>query len=148
MSKLIIQRTSEYTNRLRDYKIYIDGQKVDTISNGQTKDLNISPGRHTLFFKIDWCRSPEISFEIVDNEAKMFNVRGFKNSDWILPLALGIVILHYIVKILSGFDYLIYLAVPPFLVLIYYITVGRKKYLSLKEISGLRRVSGKGSRRG
>jgi hypothetical protein len=44
MSKLIIQRTSEYNNRLRDYGIYIDGQKVDTISNGQTKELTVNSG--------------------------------------------------------------------------------------------------------
>ena len=134
MSKLIIQRTSEYNNRLRDYGIYIDGQKIDTISNGQTKEINISPGRHTLFSKIDWCSSPEISFEVVDNETKTFKVGGFKNGNWIMPLTVGVIVLSYLLKITAGVNYFFYLAIPAFLLLVYYLTIGRKKYLTLKEL--------------
>lgn len=134
MSKLIIQRTSEYNNRMRDYGIYMDGQKVDTISNGQAKEFTIAPGRHTLYSKIDWCSSPEISFEISDSETKIFKVGGFKNGNWIMPLALGILLLSYVVKQVYGVNYLFYLVIPPFLLLIYYLTIGRKKYLTLKEV--------------
>ncbi len=37
MAKIKLQRTSENKNRLRDYQIYIDGQKIGTIANGETK---------------------------------------------------------------------------------------------------------------
>ena len=134
MAKLIIQRTSEYNNRLRDYGIYIDGQKVDTIANGQAKEFTITSGRHTLYSKIDWCSNPEISFEIVDSDTKIFKVGGFKNGNWIMPMALGIIILSYLLKQIYGIDYLFYLAIPPFLLLIYYLTIGRKKYLTLREV--------------
>jgi hypothetical protein len=87
-----------------------------------------------LYSKIDWCSSPEISFKITDNETKIFKVGGFKNGNWIMPLALGIIVLSFIVKTISGIGYLIFFAVPPFLLLMYYITLGRKKYLTLKEI--------------
>jgi hypothetical protein len=39
MATIKIQRTTEYNNRLRDYNIFIDEQKVGTIANGETKDF-------------------------------------------------------------------------------------------------------------
>jgi hypothetical protein len=134
MAKLIIERTSEYNNRMRNYKIFMDGQQLDTIGNGGIKEFTISPGRHTLYAKIDWCSSPEISFEITDSATKIFKVGGFKHSNWIMPLALIILFVSYIVKKTTGIDWLIYLVIPPFLLLMYYISIGRKKYLTIKEI--------------
>jgi hypothetical protein len=55
MATIIINRTSEYLNLMRNYGIYIDGKKIDTIANGETKEFNISVGHHSLYTKIDWC---------------------------------------------------------------------------------------------
>lgn len=51
MATIIINRTSEYLNRLRDYGVYIDGKKVGTIANGETKEFNVSTGQHSVFMK-------------------------------------------------------------------------------------------------
>jgi hypothetical protein len=69
-----------------------------------------------------------------DNETKSFKVGGFKYGYWLLPIALGIFALSYISNLIAGFDYLFYLVIPLFLLLGYYITAGRKKYLTLTEI--------------
>jgi hypothetical protein len=133
MPKLVIKRSSEYNNSLRNYGIYIDGEKADTIANGETKELTITTGRHTLYFKIDWCSSPEVSFDITDSDIKSVLVGGFKNGSWMVPAAGGIILLSYLLERLFGIYYLFFLAIPAFLVIVYYITIGRKKYLTLKE---------------
>jgi hypothetical protein len=134
MGMIKLQRTKDYANSLRDYIIYIDGVKAGVIANGQTKELPLEPGRHTLYCKIDWCSSPEIGFDVTGNETKNFQVGSFRNSNWIAPLSLGIVLLTFIVPDRLSL-YLTYLLIPAFLLLIYYFTIGRKKYLSLTEIS-------------
>ncbi len=133
MATVIIERTSEYLNRLRNYGVYIDGEKVGTIANGETKEFTVSQGTHTIVTKIDWCSSTTIQFSISDDETKAFKVSGFKNAHWLMPAAIIIIISSYLVNLKFGFDYSLYLTVPIFLLLLYYITVGRKRYLMLIE---------------
>ena len=133
MGSIIINRTSEYLNRLRNYGVYIDGKKVDTISNGETKKFNISAGQHSILTKIDWCSSQTLSVDINDNETKSFKVGGFKNGNWLIPAGLVIPILSFIASSLFDFDYLFYLIIPIFLLMVYYMTLGRRQYLTLKE---------------
>lgn len=133
MATIILNRTSEYVNRLRKYGVYIDGKKVGTIANGETKEFGLTPGHHSIVTKIDWCSSKTITFDISDDEMKEFKVGGFKNAKWLMPTALIIIVLSYIVNLGYGFEYLFYLVVPAFLLLVYYLTVGRKRYLTLTE---------------
>jgi hypothetical protein len=133
MAVLIVNRTSEYLNRWRDFGVYIDGKKVGTIANGETKEFNVSSGHHTIFTKIDWCGSETQSFSLDDTEIKAFKVGGFKHGHWLLPTALVITGLSYIARFLFEFEYLFYLVILLFLLLAYYMTVGRSKYLTLTE---------------
>src|SRR5450759_3770666 len=48
---------------LRSYAVIIDGEQVAKIKRGQRLELSVSPGRHVIFLKIDWCRSPEVEIE-------------------------------------------------------------------------------------
>jgi hypothetical protein len=130
MATIKIQRCTEYNNRRRDYKIFIDGKKVGTIADGETKDFVTSAGQHSIMVKIDWCSSPEISFDINDNNSKTFKVGG----NWIIPIAGGVIVLYFILKIFLDIDYALFLLLPPVLLLFYYLTVGRKRYLTLNEI--------------
>jgi len=38
---------------LRNFKIYLDGNIIGEIGNGETKDSEIEPGKHKLIAKID-----------------------------------------------------------------------------------------------
>ena len=133
MPTIIINRTSEYLNRFRDYGIYIDGKKVDTIASGETIELNVSAGHHFVSTKIDWCSSPTLSVNINDEATKSLTVGGFKNGKWLMPAGLVIIVLNFIANQLFDFEYLFYLIIPIFLLLVYYLTVGRKQYLTLIE---------------
>ena len=133
MATIIINRTSEYLNRLRNFGVYIDGIKIGTIANGETKEFNVSAGQHSVFIKIDWCSSPTLSVNINDQETKNLKVGGFKNGRWLIPTGLVIIVLSYLANILFDFEYFFYLAIPMLLIIVYYTTVGSKQYLRLTE---------------
>ena len=133
MATIILKRTSEFVNLLRNYKVYIDGIKVGTINNGGTKEFIVTPGQHSIITKIDWCCSQSINFEVTNEEVKKIKVGGFKNANWLMPTALIVIILGYILNSNYSFGYLFYFLIPAYLILVYYLTFGRKKYLSLTE---------------
>jgi hypothetical protein len=133
MATIRLKRTSEYNNRMRDYKIFIDGQQVGTIANGEIKDFPTTVGQHIVTAKVDWCSSPDISIDINDNQIKNLKVGGFRNGQFLMPIGLGLIILHFILSKFAYFDYTIFLVAPLFLLLVYYLTIGRKKYLTLIE---------------
>ena len=136
MPNVIIIRTNEFVNRLRDYQLYIDGKNIGKIGNGQTKEFSIPAGKHKLIARIDWCSSQEIEFEVQETQTRTFNVGSFKNGKWIMPISLITLVSLYVFnryfenKLLI---FSIFVIVPLFGVLFYYITIGRKKYLTLSE---------------
>ena len=79
-SKIIIKRDKQYADSIRNYKIFLDGEKIYTISNGEEKEFQIGPGKHSIQLKIDWCKSNQIEFEIKDNQKLNFlcgsNLKG------------------------------------------------------------------------
>jgi hypothetical protein len=135
MSTIRLKRTNEYNNRMRDYKIFIDGQQVGTIANGKTIDFPTTVGQHIITAKIDWCSSPDISIELKENQTSNLKVGGFKYGQILMPIGPGLIILHFILSKFADFDYTIFLVAPLFLLLVYYMTIGRKKYLTLEEIN-------------
>ena len=104
MATLEIFRSSEYANRLRNIRIYLNDEKIDVIANGKTRSLNITEGNYTLQAKIDWCKSNKIFFKIGKNETKQFDLSSFAKHN---PLGI--------------------------FASIYYVSFGAGKYLNLTE---------------
>lgn len=97
-----LKRLRRYSDKLRRYKIIVDGQLVGHISNGEEKILELSDSAHSIYLKIDWCTSPVIQIGPEKSEHKLTCHNSF--SGWkmfFLPLPL------------------------------YYISFGRKKYIAL-----------------
>jgi hypothetical protein len=136
MAKLIISRRKEWQNRGRKFGIYIDGEKRDVIENGAIKELELEPGKHTLKFKIDWTGSPEKELEISDEKSKSIEVSGFKLGKWLFPVFYLVLILFFVFDVFFDkmVNELIYIAIPLFVVYLYYVTLGRKKYLEIREL--------------
>jgi len=65
---ITITRDSGYADRLRAYKIILDGENVGSISNGEKVDLNVPAGEHELYLKIDWARSNKLNFRFDDKQ--------------------------------------------------------------------------------
>lgn len=137
MTILKLKRTNEYSNSFRDYKIFIDGKNIGEIANGETKEFEISPGQHTIIAKIDWGSSPEVILSINENETRELKVGGFKNGNWMIILLFlmpGLIFLSFILNHFCTVSWLKYLALPYGILLFYYITIGRKKYLTLASL--------------
>lgn len=62
-----LKRDSGYADRMRAYKVILDGKEVAKIRNGQQIELDVAPGNHELYLKIDWCQSNRIEFELNEN---------------------------------------------------------------------------------
>ena len=133
MGKISLTRTSEYVNRLRSYHIYIDNVNIGAIDNGQTKEFEVGPGTHTIYLKIDWCSSPIQNITIGDFDTISLKIGSFKNARWLMPFSITMCVLNFLVQKAIHVDYFIYLAIPGFLALMYYLSFGRKNYLSWEE---------------
>ncbi|WP_430510532.1 hypothetical protein [Gottfriedia solisilvae] len=71
--KIIISRTSQYVNKLRSYKVYINNKVVGKIKDGEELTLEVTPGKHSIYLEIDWCKSNNIMFDSMQNEITQFN---------------------------------------------------------------------------
>ncbi len=135
MATLKFNRANEWMNRARAYKIYIDGNKIGEIANGQTNTTEIKAGQYSIVAKIDWCSSQELIINIAENEIKELDVCAYKISRWLMPVGLGIFIIHGIFRYLLYLDSSYYYIIPFIflLIIIYFASIGRKKYLLLTE---------------
>ena len=135
MAKIKIERNSEWNNRARAIGIYISDEKVGTINNGETQEYEVENGEHEIFAKIDWCRSPKIKLNLSENETKTIKLSGFKYGTWIYPTIMGMMLFYYLMKYALNIElnFLIWLCVIGFLYPIYFITIGKNKYLILSE---------------
>lgn len=57
-----------YTDRLRNYKVFIDGEQRGEIGLGGRLSMEVAPGVHEVVLRISWCRSPVVKLEVSDGE--------------------------------------------------------------------------------
>lgn len=133
MATIKIKRTNDYVNALRDYRLFIDGQKIGTIGNNQIKEFDIPIGKHTIIAKIDWCSSPAFSFETNGQDSKVLLLGGIRNSKWIIPLISISIILALFLKNVSYYLSTALVLIPS-LYILYQLTIDRKNYLTIREL--------------
>ena len=80
-AQITVRRTTSYADHLRAYKIVVDGALVGTVQAGQSVTLPITPGKHSLRLRIDWCASEEIPFEAQPEEPIIFEC-GSSLANW------------------------------------------------------------------
>jgi hypothetical protein len=76
MASLTIVRDSGYADRLRNYQVMLDGNKVGQLGNSETKQFSVSPGHHRLSLKIDWCGSKPVEFDVEEKDDLVFQARS------------------------------------------------------------------------
>jgi len=76
-----IKRDTGYADKIRAYKIILNGDVVGKIKDGEQVEIDVAPGNHQLKMKIDWCGSNIVEFEmnekIIEFECGS-NLRGSK----------------------------------------------------------------------
>lgn len=138
--RVVITRPSEMMNRLRGFKLVIDGNKVAPIWNGESKEFMLDAGAHTIFAKIDWCRSRD--FSLVLEPGKTVHLRVKNGMKYYLLLVIpflitGLINIYYRSSGMAKpywFRYvLIACLVAPLAYLFYYLSFGRKNYLVIDD---------------
>lgn len=139
-TKIIINRKSEWRNRARGFRLLLDGKEVGKIANDASEEYPVEPGVHTLQCKIDWCSSPELEVTVKEGETRFIQTgSGMKYYNVftaliILVLLSGPIIKYLHIAIPDGFTYWQLAVLGPFLLyILYYMTIGRNRYLILKE---------------
>jgi hypothetical protein len=85
-TQITVRRTTSYADRLRAYKVKLDGVVVGSVRARESVTVPVSPGRHSLVVRIDWCGSEQIDFEIQPGEHVCFDC-GSSLVGWRLLLA-------------------------------------------------------------
>jgi hypothetical protein len=63
----------------------IDGAVVAKVKRGASATVEVTPGEHTIWMKIDWCRSRIVRIALSENERVTLTARS-----GIRPLLLGL----------------------------------------------------------
>jgi hypothetical protein len=77
MAKLIVTRPRQFADRLRKYRILIDGDRAATIGPGETVEIELAPGRHQITARLDFLSSPPVEIEAGPDE--VHHVRAGSN---------------------------------------------------------------------
>ena len=86
MTTLKITRPQKkWQDKLRAYEIFIDGNRVGAITQGDEVSVPVTPGQHKLQLKIDWCCSPVVEVDLTDGST--FEISCGPNSKPWLALA-------------------------------------------------------------
>lgn len=83
---LKIKREEGWADKLRNYKVVLDSNVIGSIGQKGTFEYPLNPGIHTLYLKIDWCRSNKIEFEVRDNEIVSFTCGGLKDVKFLVTI--------------------------------------------------------------
>ena len=84
---ITIQRGKSYADRLRAYKVAVDGVVVASVRAGQSVTVPVAAGSHTLRLRIDWGRSEELQFQARAGECIAFEC-GSSLAGWRVLLAI------------------------------------------------------------
>jgi len=82
-------RRGEFADRLRSYRILINGAKAGTIGPNAVLDLKVPTGQLRIEARIDWCRSLPLTIEVAPNqriEIEVSNHWGILLSIWAITL--------------------------------------------------------------
>jgi hypothetical protein len=66
MGTLVLRRpAARWRDRLRAYRIEVDGETCVDLRQGESRVLELPPGPHRVRARIDWTGSPEVEVEVV-----------------------------------------------------------------------------------
>lgn len=66
-----LTRGTSYSDKLRKYKIYIDDVYRGDIKINEVKEYEVDNGNHSIYAKIDWCRSNILNIDINNSKLEL-----------------------------------------------------------------------------
>lgn len=71
VATLTASRDSGWADRLRKYRVLVDGTEVGRLADGESLQHELQTGRHTVQAKIDWCGSRVLGIDVGDSGCKV-----------------------------------------------------------------------------
>jgi hypothetical protein len=71
-TQITVRRMTSYPDRLRSYKVKVGGEVLGKLWARESLTVPVSPGRHSLVLRIDWCGSEPIDFNLQPGEHALF----------------------------------------------------------------------------
>ena len=140
MARLILKRPSKWIDLARSYKVYVDGQKIGELYDGETKEFEMTPGQHTIKAKIDFLSSKPVHFEVKnDDETKQMLVKN-NTSLWLFALIffIGFFMAQYISKtFFKGEGFLSFVILFVIYIIIIWLFYKIKPYLKIEQVEDL-----------
>ncbi len=140
LAKIIINRKSEWLNRLRSFKVFIDDKEAGSVKNGNSEEFLVEEGVHSVHIKFGLYKSISLTITLTKGENKFLLTRNGMKYFWPLYILLLVGVASKIIMIKLGLyntDWSSYvqllLVLPSLLYFLFYLTIGRKKYLVLEE---------------
>ena len=87
-ASLTITRGTAYVDRVRAYKVMLDGDELGRIKNDTTSTFSVPPGAHELHLKVDWASSPVVSFDVAPGQEVRYACRPTTNAFFALIYSL------------------------------------------------------------
>ena len=138
MSIITITRTEQFSKQTESFDIYIDDEKVGSLRFGESRNFEVSPGKHKVVAKRSWVSSSQpIEVNVSDNENTTIKLSCFKYG-WMVPYIFIIAggVFYYLFASFSKYDFspIIFIFVPLFFYLIYKVVYERKNDLRLEQL--------------
>jgi len=136
MPVIKVFRKKSWTTRYKVVELYLDGQRIGYVSNGEAREFDVAAGQHTLKAKMGWYGSRKFDFTIYNKEAKAITVSPNIVFVAFIPLfVIGFVLLKVYLKEKLMIRYGKYDIIPGILIMIALVfsIFGRSSYLILKE---------------
>lgn len=134
MTKLNIILTKGLSRRTKRVTLYFDGEEVEVVYNNETKELEIPSGTHRLSARTGWCGSEDYTFTMTEDETRTLEIDIFKYANWIVSSIFMVMALHFIAMLMWNIKFISLLNIPLILFFLYYLTLGRNKYLVIKKV--------------
>ncbi len=138
-TRIVLTRSSEWMNRARSFKVFIDDQQVGTIANGAAESYTVTPGSHKLMCKVDWCGSRDFELNLQPGETAYLRVQSGMKYYWQFVAPMIAILFINAFMIFSNkprpfwFNILIGLVcLPGAGYILYYTAFSRKDYLLIK----------------
>jgi hypothetical protein len=135
MPKIRISQKREWSARFRVLDLYLDGEILGYVPNGETIEFDVPVGQHTLKAKMGFFSSKVLNFTMFNKEIKSFTISPKVINHFLLPfIILGMIILQFYAKRIFKSEHTDLIVFSLFLLLsVYSFTIGRNHYLKIKE---------------
>jgi len=136
-TKIVLNRKQEWINRLRTYRVLIDGKEVGSVRNGSAEEFMVTPGTHTVQSKVNWCSSGVYTADLRQDEIIYLKVSNGMKFYWVVFIFIlaALLLRQFYYRISERTGWLapvqLVLILPSLCYLLYYLTIGRNKYLEL-----------------